>query len=289
MTTTNRFLRFLDTLAIAESTGRNTSFDPADLCKGKMTVYLVLPPERMRAQASLLRLWIGSMLRVVVRNGLQEKNKVHFVLDEAASLQHMECLDDAVDKYRGYGVRLQFYYQSLGQLKKCWPKGQDQTLLSNTTQVFFGVNDPETAKYVSERLDNETVWVDGAGGNNGWSKQADPKGGGSSSVSGGVNWDRKQQARRLLTAGEVAGLPSDVAISFTPGVPPICSRLIRYYQEPHLAQMPGWRARCWLRIRTAAGCAAVLAAAILMTVCVTKAVNDRTRAQHVVPARAAWR
>jgi hypothetical protein len=29
---------------------------------------------------------------------LQEKNKVHFILDEAASLGHMECLDDAIDK-----------------------------------------------------------------------------------------------------------------------------------------------------------------------------------------------
>ena len=95
-----------------------SSFDPADLLTGKMTVYLVLPPEHMRAQSPLLRLWIGSMLRAVVKGGLQEKTKVHFVLDEAASLGHMDALDDAVDKFRGYGVRLQLYYQSLGQLKK---------------------------------------------------------------------------------------------------------------------------------------------------------------------------
>ena len=36
-------------------------------------------------------------------------SNVTFVLDEAASLGHMDALDDAVDKYRGYGVRLQFY------------------------------------------------------------------------------------------------------------------------------------------------------------------------------------
>ena len=93
------------------------------------------------------------MLRAVVRGGLQDEHKVHFVLDEASSFGHLDSLDDAVDKYRGYGVRLMFLYQSLGQLKKCWPNGQDQTLLSNTTQVFFGCNDNETAKYVSERLE----------------------------------------------------------------------------------------------------------------------------------------
>ncbi len=70
MTTTGRFLRFLDTVAVADST-KTSSFDPADLRKGKMTVYLILPPEHMRAQSPLLRMWIGSLLRAVVRGGLQ--------------------------------------------------------------------------------------------------------------------------------------------------------------------------------------------------------------------------
>jgi type IV secretion system protein VirD4 len=70
MTTTSRFLRFLDTLAVSDST-KTSSFDPADLRKGKMTVYLILPPEHMRAQSPLLRMWIGSLLRAVVRGGLQ--------------------------------------------------------------------------------------------------------------------------------------------------------------------------------------------------------------------------
>jgi type IV secretion system protein VirD4 len=70
MTTTTRFLRFLDTLAVSDST-KTSSFNPAELRKGKMTVYLILPPEHMRAQSPLLRMWIGSLLRAVVRGGLQ--------------------------------------------------------------------------------------------------------------------------------------------------------------------------------------------------------------------------
>lgn len=71
ITTSNRFLRFLDTIAVAEST-RTSSFDPAGLRNGKMTVYLVLPPEHMRAQAALMRMWVGAMLRAVVEGGLQQ-------------------------------------------------------------------------------------------------------------------------------------------------------------------------------------------------------------------------
>ena len=42
----------------------------------------------------------------------------------------MEAIDDAIDKYRGYGICLFLYYQSLGQLKKCFSYDQGQTLLS---------------------------------------------------------------------------------------------------------------------------------------------------------------
>lgn len=230
LTTTNRFLRFLDTLAIAESTKAST-FDPKELRNGKMTVYLVLPPEHMRTQSPLLRMWIGALLRAVVRGGLQETNKVHFILDEAASLGHMEALDDAVDKYRGYGVRLQFYFQSLGQLKTSFPKGQDQMLLANTTQVYFGVNDHETAEYVSNRLGEATIIVDSGGNSTGQSVTTTGDNKVSYGTSRGVNNNWAQQARRLLKPEEVAGLSPRKAITFTPGVPPVMTTLVPFFED----------------------------------------------------------
>ena len=230
LTTVSRFLKFLDTIAVAENTTDST-FDPADLVKRKTTVYLVLPPQHVRAQQPLLRLWISSMLRAVVKGGLQERNLVHFVLDEAATLSHMEALDDAVDKYRGYGVRLQFYFQSVGQLKKCFPDGQEQTLLSNVSQIYFGVNDKDTAQYVSDRLGEETIIVTSGGTSRGTTHQGSV--GGPPTVSRSFqrsdNW--AQQARRLLKLEEVTALPSRTAVTFTPGVPPIRTTLIRYYEE----------------------------------------------------------
>jgi type IV secretion system protein VirD4 len=233
-TTVSRFLKFLDTIAVAENTNGST-FNPADLVKRKTTVYLVLPPEHVRAQQALLRLWIGSMLRAVVKGGLEEQNLVHFVLDEAATLGHMDAIDDAVDKYRGYGVRLQFYYQSIGQVRKCFPDGQEQTLLSNVSQVFFGVNDKDTAQYVSDRLGEETIIVTSGGTSSGTTRQ-EPMVGQSTishSTQRSDNW--AQQARRLLKPEEVAAQSNRVAITFTPGVPPVRTTLIRYYEEKLLA------------------------------------------------------
>lgn len=70
LTTTMRHLSFLDTLAIAEST-KTSSFDPTELRNGKMTIYMILPPEHMRAQSPLLRMWLTSFLRATVTGGLQ--------------------------------------------------------------------------------------------------------------------------------------------------------------------------------------------------------------------------
>jgi type IV secretion system protein VirD4 len=233
LTTANRHLRFLDTLAIAAST-KTSSFDLSGLRDGRMTVYLILPPEYLRTQSALLRMWIGSLLRACVRqNGPQESNKVHFVLDEAASLGRMEALEDAVDKYRGYGVRLQFYYQSLGQLKQCWRDGMDQSLLSNTSQVYFGVNDYATAEHVSNLLGEATIIVESGGSNRGNSQQATTGAqysrshGENSSTSS--NW--QQHGRRLFKPEELIALDPRMAVTFTPGVRPILTRLVRYYEE----------------------------------------------------------
>jgi type IV secretion system protein VirD4 len=230
LTTVNRFLTFLDTIAVAENTTDST-FDPRYLTKRKMTVYLVLPPEHVHAQQALLRLWIGAMLRGVVKGGLQETNLVHFVLDEAATLSHMQAIDDAVDKYRGFGARLIFFFQALGQLKKCFPDGQDTTLLSQVSQVFFGVNDKDTAQLVSDRLGEETIVVTSGG----TSKSTTYQGPGagrpteSHSFQRSENWT--QQVRRLLKPEEVTALSSRTAITFTPGVPPLRTTLIRYFEE----------------------------------------------------------
>jgi type IV secretion system protein VirD4 len=237
LTTAQRFCRFLDTLAVADST-KTSSFNPDDLRRGKMTCYLILPPEHQRAQSPLLRMWLGSLLRAVVRGGLQEHSKVHFVLDEAASLGHMEALDDAVNMSRGYGIRLQFYYQSVSQLRKCFPDGQDQTLLSNVSQVFYGTNDWPTAEYVSSRLGEETIVVRSGGTSRGTSRQSSKESWSvTSSTNANANW--AQQGRKLLKPEEILTLSDRIAITFTPGVPPIWTTRIRYFEERNLGRQAG--------------------------------------------------
>ncbi|QEG30317.1 Conjugal transfer protein TraG [Gemmata obscuriglobus] len=256
LSTTNRHMRWLDTPAIANST-RESTFDPLDLTKKPLAVFVVLPVDQMKAQAGYLRLVMGSLLRACVAGGLQEQHKVHFVLDEAASLGEMDALEQALNIGRGYGIRIQLYYQSTGQLKKCWGvDGGDQVVLSNTTQIFFGVRDKDTAEYVSAMLGEETIWVESSGSNSGDSTSVnrnDP--GGSFSVSRGRNTGLQQQARKLLKPEEVVALDERTAITLTPGVKPIATTLVRYYEEPLGNGAGRWRR---LRIRVEVWLASIL-------------------------------
>jgi type IV secretion system protein VirD4 len=160
-------------------------------------------------------------------------SKVTFICDEAASLgANMSCIDDAIDKGRGYGISLVMVYQSLGQLATCFPKDNGQTLLSNVTQVYFGTNDNQTAEEESKRLGEHTVIVESGGTSRGTSKQSGDMGKPSHygrSTSTNANWN--QQGRRLLKPEEVVNLDERLAISFVQGLPPVMTRLERYYEH----------------------------------------------------------
>ncbi len=285
LTTCGRFLRFLNTPAMAAAT-TTSSFDPCGLKRRKQTVYVVLPPERIKPAAGWLRLVVGSLIRAVVSEGLGEGRKVHFVLDEAASLGMLDAVEDLVDKYRGYGCRAQFYYQSAGQLAKCWPKDQGTTLLSNTSQVYFSVRDLQTANLVSSMLGRETIAVESGGtGRSGGSNTGWSQGTGGGNQSGGRNsgWSSnegwQQAPRELLKPEEVLALPPRLAITFPGGgLPPVATTLVRYFEEPGVFRPRGWLSRLRAACRTLAGSALLLASGIALAAWLTPLVVNRLEA-----------
>ena len=198
--------------------------------------------------------------------------RVHFILDEAASLGHLESLDDAVSQFRGYGARMCFVYQDMAQLKSCFPQGQEQTLLGNSTQIFFGVNENATAEYVSTRLGDATIVVESGGTSGGSSYQNNQgaQGGTSSGSSSNANHNWQLQARRLLKTEEVMTLPPRTAITFTPGARPICTTLLRYYEERRLGRRYGWFMRslaaCLVLAASVVSCGVALGTAGILTI-----------------------
>jgi type IV secretion system protein VirD4 len=69
--TANRHTSFADSNAILESVS-STSFNPRQLLDGNMTIYIILPPHQLFAQARWCRLVISSLIRLIGREGAQE-------------------------------------------------------------------------------------------------------------------------------------------------------------------------------------------------------------------------
>jgi type IV secretion system protein VirD4 len=92
-------------------------------------------------------------------------------------------------------------------------------------------NDPQTAEYVSNRLGEETIIVESGGTSHDRTQQAGQYGNTSTSYSENTSHNWQQHGRKLLKPEEVVALDPRVAITFTPGVPPIWTWLVRYYEK----------------------------------------------------------
>lgn len=210
---------------------------------------------------------------------------VQFVVDEAASLGKLEPISDMIAIGRGYGIRLILIYQSLGQLKKCFPEGEDQTLQGNVSSIFFGVNDNATAEYVSNRLGESTIVVSSGststGRSSSWSFGGQPQHGGGDSDNATASW--QQQVRKLVKPEEVMTLPPRTAITFMPGMPPIRTTLLRYYEEKWLRRPPGWVGRSLAATFILAASATLCVLAFGFAAALTLAAKDDPRIREATP------
>jgi type IV secretion system protein VirD4 len=138
-TTATTFVKCLGSTAVARSLERST-FDLCDLLNNKpMTIYLVLPPEKLLSHRGLLRLWVVTLMTVVMRRTRLPKQRTLFLLDEAAQLGSLDLLPQAVSLLRGYGLQVWTFWQDLSQLMKLYPSNWEALVNNAAVLQAFGV------------------------------------------------------------------------------------------------------------------------------------------------------
>src|SRR5262249_27436386 len=102
----------------------------------------------------------------------------------------------------------------------------------------------------------------------------------STSTTHSENW--QQHGRRLYRPEELMALPERIAISFTPGVPPIRTRLIRYFEGDFRRGRLG---RAWAGFRMFVASAAVLlfVALIAISIVAGAASNHSNKPPYSAP------
>lgn len=137
---------------------QSTSFDVAALQDGRpLTIYLVVPPNKIRSHAPMLRLWLWGILTALVKRPTNPTSPTLFLIDEFAHIGAFPLLEDCVTLMRGYGVRLVLFLQHVEQLAKLYPKSVN-TIVGNCAAVAaFGISNAAMAKPIAELLGDITA------------------------------------------------------------------------------------------------------------------------------------
>ncbi|WP_298845293.1 type IV secretory system conjugative DNA transfer family protein [uncultured Roseobacter sp.] len=118
-----------------------TTFDIDEIVTGGPTsIYIVMPPHMLQSHGRVLRLWIGSLIQLILRRRSKPSTSTLFILDEAAQLGTLEQLRTAITLLRGYGLQTWSFWQDVSQLKTLYPL--DWQTMVNNSRVFqaFGAN-----------------------------------------------------------------------------------------------------------------------------------------------------
>jgi type IV secretory pathway TraG/TraD family ATPase VirD4 len=216
-----RHTAWLDDPRLCSALGRS-DFSFGDLKRRSMTVYLAIPPDRLRVCLGFVRGFIGLALDGVIDSPARPAHRIGFFLDEFGQLGRMDRLADSITLLRGYGAQLWVFVQDLSQLKAVYPRWQ--SFLANTSQQFFGTADYDTARYLSGALGQQTIRFQTEGSSESDSGIGKP---GSTSTSIGEHF----QGRPLLTPDEIMRLGPAKAIVLIAGEPPWLLDRVNYLTD----------------------------------------------------------
>ena len=230
MSNAQRHTHFLDSPRIARVLSRS-DFHFSELRHRITSVFLVLPPNRMDAYSRWLRLLVSQALpghrtrdaeaTVTPSSALNspvERLKAPaplFLLDEFAALGRLEAVERAMGLMAGYGLQLWPILQDMSQLRDLYGERAGTFIANAGVQQVFGVNDFETAKWLSQMMGQETTGYQTES-----YRPGDPP-----SISNNLN------GRDLLTPDEIMQLRPENQLLRVQGQATAVAQKLRYYAD----------------------------------------------------------
>jgi type IV secretion system protein VirD4 len=153
---------FLDSLPLREIS-RRSDFRLADLRGDRpTTIYLCLPVGRMESHYRWLRLVVQMACTVLEKMGTypRDRTPILFMMEEFATLGHMEIMERAAAYFPGFGVKLWAILQDTTQLQRYY-NASWETFLGNSGLIqCFSNGDQPTLDYIARRLERLAGWED---------------------------------------------------------------------------------------------------------------------------------
>ena len=135
---------------VQEATSNSTfSFDA--ITRGDpISLFLIIPSDKLESHGPLLKIWIGALMAAISRRQAPPPDPTLFVLDEAAQLGKLPQLRQAITLLRGYGLQTWSFWQDVSQLYRLYPSDWE-TMVNNCKVIqSFGANNLNAAHSVSK-------------------------------------------------------------------------------------------------------------------------------------------
>ena len=216
----------------------NTSaFKFEELKEKSMTIYLVLPADRLNTFGRWLRLLVQQAITVNARNiETKPEKSVLFILDEFASLGRLNMVEQAFGLMAGYGIQLWAIVQDFNQLERIYDKGW-QSFVANAGMInYLGSSDKMTAEYFSSLCGETTVWnintaISRAIGS------SSGQGGGSASTTDTSSDTHAASQRKLAYPDELMRMAKGHQIVFIENLPPLRAAKVAWFDDEELKEM----------------------------------------------------
>ncbi|HVV99015.1 MAG TPA: type IV secretory system conjugative DNA transfer family protein [Planctomycetaceae bacterium] len=153
LATTLSYLKTLHSPSVLQSL-ESTTFSLPDFIAGRpMTIYLVLPVDKIQSHRSVLKLWIGTLLKAIVSRTHRPEHRTLLMIDECGQLGHFPFLETFITLCRGFSCSVWTCWQDLEQLKAAYPVSW-KTLLNNCGILqAFGFTNRDLTEQWSTYLD----------------------------------------------------------------------------------------------------------------------------------------
>lgn len=118
-----------------------SSFSLQEFADGKpMTIYIIVPPERLESHKALLRISLAALFGAVFSRRHMPDPRTLFLIDEAGNLGAFPMMKAAMTLCRGFGVRCWTFWQDMQQLTDSYPTCW-KTIINNAGALqLFGLN-----------------------------------------------------------------------------------------------------------------------------------------------------
>ena len=139
------------------ASGEGNEVDFSEWHRGTMSVFLCLSAPKFPVFNRWLRLVLTAALDEMTDTLNPPALPVCFMLDELATLGHLDAVENAVGLAAGYGIQLFTVFQDVAQMRDLY-KGRWASFIGNAgVRALFNLDDYDTAKYWSNFMGGHLV------------------------------------------------------------------------------------------------------------------------------------